>query len=437
MKTSRYNIFFEKDGSYFLYNTLTSSIIEIDKQSSKVLQSGIGLEGLPKKDLNIFMEEGVIVKDDCDEYTLYKNFYTGLQKNKDQEALVITIIPTYSCNIRCSYCYQGSIENYNEKVRFFNPQIERIIHFIHKSLENYPTIKEIVIDLFGGEPLLYQKQLESILTQVRNLCKTRGLKYRTSISTNGLLINQFTIDQIFIPNNMRIQLTIDGIKSTHDTKRVDKQGNGTYDKIVSKIMLLYKHNLKNNIIIRVNIDKNNISEIRQVIDKFTSYVKNIYLAPMNSQGNNSCHKQDCLEEEQFVCEVFEEFSDHLDANQKGSDVALFGKKSPCSFNSNRLSYFIDYRMNVYTCDGLVGISDFCIGSINEHGELILNQNYYSQKEMGPFENEQCRSCILLPLCAGGCFFKRYIHHGDINKPFCEKSQETLIKFLTKYISKKS
>ena len=38
----------------------------------------------------------------------------------------------------------------------------------------------------------------------------------------------------------------------------------------------------------------------------------------------------------------------------------------------------------------------------------------------PYDIKECRSCVYLPVCGGGCAGISYSHYGKYNKPGCYK-----------------
>ena len=84
-----------------------------------------------------------------------------------------------------------------------------------------------------------------------------------------------------------------------------------------------------------------------------------------------------------------------------SNYALYGDLS------NRVMTILGQfspNLEIAKCDELLDNDEFKIGYLNDVGELIYtNDNYQKQIEMSPGNNETCRNCKLLPMCAsGGC-----------------------------------
>ncbi|WP_333023138.1 hypothetical protein [Wolbachia endosymbiont of Pentidionis agamae] len=64
----------------------------------------------------------------------------------------------------------------------------------------------------------------------------RGVLQYQNGDTNGILIDTEWI-KIFKEYGIGVGISLDGTKNLSDTYRLDKKGNGTYERVVSKIRL--------------------------------------------------------------------------------------------------------------------------------------------------------------------------------------------------------
>ncbi|MDD5922535.1 MAG: radical SAM protein [Eubacteriales bacterium] len=89
--------------------------------------------------------------------------------------------------------------------------------------------------LFGGEPLLRtnRKIVEYICSNARKL----GIPI--SCISNGYDLDEY-IDLILDYNFQTVQITIDGTKETHDSRRFLTGGQGTFDRILKNVDLALK-----------------------------------------------------------------------------------------------------------------------------------------------------------------------------------------------------
>ena len=96
--------------------------------------------------------------------------------------------------------------------------------------------KGLVLDFIGGEPLLEAKLIENICDYYFDECLRRNIPLapftRFSFATNGLLWFTEDAQHLFKKYHDFISLTvsIDGIQELHDKYRIDKYGNGSFEK---------------------------------------------------------------------------------------------------------------------------------------------------------------------------------------------------------------
>jgi len=139
------------------------------------------------------------------------------------------------CNLRCNYCFYSGNQ----------PEIKRMsvdtLEALTKHLLESPS-KHFNFIWHGGEPMLlgiefYEKALEA---QTRY--KRSDQDIRNSLQTNATLINQGWVD-FFKRNSFGVGVSIDGPAELHDLVRVQTDGRGSYDQVVSGINQLKAANI--------------------------------------------------------------------------------------------------------------------------------------------------------------------------------------------------
>ena len=84
------------------------------------------------------------------------------------------------------------------------------------------------VDFFGGEPLMNWQVVKELVAYGRSLEKTHHKKFRFTLTTNGVLLNDEMID--FVNQEMaNVVLSVDGRKEVHDKMRPLVGGQGSYD----------------------------------------------------------------------------------------------------------------------------------------------------------------------------------------------------------------
>ncbi len=427
MKNSKFNIPFTIGDERFVYNTLSTSIISLDEETRMCLETGT-YNKLPQDVITVLKQNGFIVDKETDETKIYNYYYETTRFADSLNKLDLIILPTYFCNLSCTYCIQDC---YKENSKIQKKGINSIIRFAEMQLAQ-SSITRVMFSLYGGEPLLAKKECIELTDRIRKLTEKYSTPLDTYIVTNGTLIDQEVIDRLFIPNKMYMQISIDGLKESHNRKRTYKNHNGTYDKITQNLENLLTNGLKEFVTLRINIDQENISEAERIIETFRPYSDDIYFGLLTPQGHNINNAQNCISSKDCASKHDYEFTQALKRYGINPIGSKFGKKMPCADNSEN-KYMIDPYLDIYKCDLLLGKKEYRVGFLNETGKLNLLPQFYEQMTRTPFNFIECTNCILLPSCAGGCAAKAAIEKGSFNKPYCEITKEELVDYIKNFV----
>jgi uncharacterized protein len=424
-KNSKYNILFSRNSSNYLYNTLSTSIIYLDdKTLDNILNNNIS--NINDETVKLLLDNGLIADYDENETDHYRYFYD--KTRYDKSTLNITFIPTYACNLSCIYCIQGN-KKLTATAAKQKINLNPLIAFVHHKLDT-EHIAEMNILLYGGEPLLQYETCCSFSEHIARLASDYSIPSKFLLVTNGTLINEPVIQKLIKPHDMRIQLTIDGNSIEHDQRRVFHTGAGSYDIIIRNLDLLIEKGLTDNVTIRINIDKDNVSQGFEIIDRMKrKSIKDVYFGLLTSLKTKSCTSY-------FSMDEYSSSYDPLLTSyllSKGYVTGnKMGKTAPCSMNSENC-FLIDFNLDVYKCDLFIGNKKLRVGYIDELGSLILLPNYYKQMNRSPFYLKKCKECILLPACAGGCAAMAYYEKKTINAPYCEVSKNLILNGIKTYL----
>lgn len=264
LKWSKFNIHAKnKWGELLLSNAISPNFVRIkdcpDYGSDELLNKIL----LNNEAVSLLTENHLLIDANTDERQFVDEIY---KKNVvERDRLEIFILTTNACNFNCTYCFQTKTENsLNDK------QYEGILEFIkHRISGRY---RNIVVNWFGGEPLLKKKAIYDFSQKLKTLCRTNRLSYGASITTNGYLLDYETFKKTFENNILSYQISLDGIPEIHNKERILKNGDGTFEKIFNNLKEIkdkapYKMFSIN---IRVNFTKelyNRADEIVEMLNK--------------------------------------------------------------------------------------------------------------------------------------------------------------------------
>ncbi|SHF33464.1 uncharacterized protein SAMN02745164_02263 [Marinitoga hydrogenitolerans DSM 16785] len=392
-KHSKFNVEIKKDDTWIIFNTYTHGMLELNEEYYKNYKN-FYIEN-PKIEEK-FIEYGMWIDKELDEIDRLRYIHN---KNKfDNKIFSLTIKTTNNCNFLCSYCYQS----HNKKM-MENNTINSIKKWIDKTiLEN--QIEILNIHWFGGEPLLNLNVIIEIENYIQDNYK--DVNFFSNLTTNGFLLTKDNILKLKNTKIKTIQITLDGDKEQHNKSRILRNRKGTYDQIIKNILLLLDIWPEVDIILRLNINKNN-----ENIENYLYELKNYKIL---SKENVMLHFN---EAKKFDINYTNEDIFYNDIKEY-SKVLLkiyitllrYGKKIPfydikgynCGFDRIN-TFLVETDGTLYHCTSSEKEKVFEMGYIDNNGDLNLNEkNYYKKILRNPFSGE-CLNCKVLPWCMGGCF----------------------------------
>ena len=134
------------------------------------------------------------------------------------------------CNLNCTYCYWFKDKSVYEKSKIINADVLQAFYLkLRRHIIKY-KLSEFTVSLHGGEPLLAGKNvILGILNELTCIGKETSCLVKFHIQSNILLCDEEWIE-MFKTFNVRLGVSIDGPKSTHDLYRVDLAGKPTFDR---------------------------------------------------------------------------------------------------------------------------------------------------------------------------------------------------------------
>ena len=161
-----------------------------------------------------------------EELNLFREVVGQLHKRRTTFSYII--VPTYDCNLRCPYCFQGSLRT--------NPSNRHLLTTMKPTMWNQilNAIERLEADgglaafkgfrsftLFGGEPLLSSNV--PLIEYMLNEALTRGPASFSAI-TNGTDLDSYK--DLLGPTLIQwLQITVDGPPETHNKSRIYENGN--------------------------------------------------------------------------------------------------------------------------------------------------------------------------------------------------------------------
>lgn len=399
MKLSRYAIPFEKNGTYLLYFSRTNAFYALNSQLYKFLvklkESANELQVDTADDTICFlMKENIIIHDTEDQDYIDSLLATNQITEFGNPDLRLTITPTLQCNLRCPYCFEES-----KPLGFMSSEtIDKLYSFV----DEHVYAKTYSITWFGGEPLLGLKQMKAVTEKLQQL-KDKNL-LGTSIVTNATLLNDEAIEFFQHYPLSTMQITLDGNKEQHDSKRYNAAGKGSFDMILNNVDRAISALPNTRFSFRINVDNTNRESFIEVAnmlkDRYHEH-KNMTFYAGILRANKGCESEQFFSTKDHI-----EFAKQVYNAGLSNDLLYPAYKSKGCTATCTSSYVIGPLGEIYLCWEHVGKKDKIVGNIADKqlSNPILRNRFLIHGTC--LNDEKCLKCALLPICTGGCPNKR-------------------------------
>lgn len=394
MKHSIYNNLIELTSKYdLLYNSYSDTFIILSKKQSELISSNTFEEKDFRSDIlyNKLIDAGCLINNEINEIDQLSNRINNIDNNKLE--YLLTINPTINCNFKCWYCYENHLVNSKMTPDVLN----RIKKHIAKSSKN-KHLKSFTLSFFGGEPLLYYKDLvHPLLLFVNETFHKEDLDFDINFTSNGYLITNKMVSELKDNHVSSFQITLDGDRENHNKVRFPYKGGNSYDQIINNVKLLISSDIK--VILRINYTKDNIRQSALIAKDFETLKENV---KENLRLDFQRVWQDDTSKNTFPDEWLDDsINTFLDlgiaTTRRNMDMVL---QSCYADKTNQA--LINYDGNVYKCTARDFTEDNCLGYLDEAGEIIWDQSKLMKRCNLRFKKEICYQCSIAPLCGGGC-----------------------------------
>lgn len=402
VKSSIYNLSHTIDDNNYLINTATGCGVNLGNDSFKYLlkvldhidkTGGVFKEGLEIADQ--LYEAGFIVDRKLDEFNSLKlEFKTHLLTKK----LKLTIIPVSSCNMRCSYCFEGE----KSEVRLSTQDLDLIVNFIN---DNIKDAKLLEVAWFGGEPLLAMNFIVKASREFKKIASENNIDYISSMVSNCYELDEETQKILADSDIKSIQVTFDGAREEHNNQRsvFDQAANvqkGSYVRIIENIKTAVE---KFKINIRVNVSPKNIESIPDLLKELhriglNRKVNSICFAPLTNYEQSTSGDMLYYSKREFS-EV--EYGLLKTAIKYNFEIGNPLKKTAGCIANREHSFVIDSDGSLKKCEHDTGDLNTEFSHIKSFNE-VKTENINKWNRFGSNLQNRCKSCKLFPICSGGC-----------------------------------
>lgn len=402
-RISKYNINVEYEGNVVLYNGLTGKLTVNSKEDYDIIQSLLNdLDSFSVEYPKLYSEykkAGFIINEEFDEYAFIKGQNTRkVYMDRDYR---LTINPTLDCNLKCWYCSVDYAGTKCPREKMCDETFEKLTKHVCNLIRSHMA-DSIVLDWFGGEPLMYYEDIIKPLSEhIFDQFPEINIPFRQQITTNATYLTKERIYEMKGYKFNLFQITIDGNREHHNKIKFYSNRSGTYDDIIANVNLIANIIPDVVLILRVNYDKQTLTHICDVINDLSEQAKRIVKVDFQRVWQVQMSDEDkCMLE---VCRTkFKE------AGIECTYSAFRNNHFIHCYADSIYHYVVNYDGKIFKCTARDYNDDISLGKLDINGNIEWNDNvlnnYFLKRT---FENGRCEQCKYLPFCMGPCIQKNY------------------------------
>lgn len=341
----------------------------------------------------------------------------------DKQNLNLILMPTFSCNMVCDYCYvvykkPGVMDIYLAK-----SAIEQSMNLNDSSL---PTN----VYWHGAEPLIAGIDFYSKIFEWTE--ENFGLDtVRHHIQTNGTLLNEHWYD-IFIKHHITVGVSLDGPMILHDRHRKVKSREGSFDVVFSNISEARKRKLYFDVLCVISRDT--LDHIDELFNFFWENKIDFGVEPLICEDQTQQAELGITPQEYalVITHLFDRWFYQVDRKIKNFVPAyhyvhslLTGVNSYCNFSKCCSTHYLAVSPDgdVYSCIMFAGHPEYSFGNLKKQNMKDILASDVRKPFLSPRVEliRECQQCKWTNLCNAGCPHNALIKNGHMLAPdfFCE------------------
>jgi uncharacterized protein len=370
-----------------------------------------------------------------------------------------------ACNLNCDYCFYLEKQALFPAGEAYRMTDEVLSAYIENYISSQPT-SAVEFVWQGGEPtLLGIDFFERVVELQRAFARQKAI--RNSLQTNGALLTDPWCE-FLKRHDFMVGISLDGPKEIHDRYRRDRQGNGSFERVIRGLRLLQEHDVQYNVLACVARDTaarplDVYGFLRDQGVEFVQFTPIVERVPdarssqlgLRLAGPASLDGGDSQSKVTPWTVVPEEYGDFLIAIYEGwvrHDVgkvfvmnfewalnAWIGNPSPVCVHASQCgrSIMLEHNGDVYACDHCV-YPQYRLGNIVTEAlsDLVAKSHragFGATKESAL--PRQCRECSVLPACRGGCPKHRFArtYSGEPGLHYLCAGYQKFFRHIRKYL----
>jgi uncharacterized protein len=332
------------------------------------------------------------------------------------KALCLNI--SHDCNLRCRYCFADGGDYSGVRELMTAETGKKALDFL---CDMSGARRNLEVDFFGGEPMMNYEAVKEITLYGRELEKTRGKNIRFTMTTNGTLLDDESIE--FLNREMHnVVLSLDGRRDVNDKNRPYADGTGCYNDVLPKYKKLVAARRDKSWYIRGTFTRENLDFCSDVLALADEGFTNISIEPVSLPDEHPLSIREC-----DLPKIYDEYDKLADAmleyEKAGNGFTFFHfnvdlDAGPCVYKRMKgcgagCEYLaVSPSGKLFPCHQFADEPDFSVGDL-ENGITAtdIRKKLYANSIVN---KPECRDCFAKYFCGGGCAAGNHKRCGDIS-----------------------
>ena len=316
------------------------------------------------------------------------------------KVLKMTVCPTMACNFECPYCFQ------EHRVGKMPEGVQDDVATLADRLLAASGAGELFVMWYGGEPLLATDVIDRLTRLLNSACKKHGAGLRASIVTNGYLLDGQTARELFRLRVKGARVTVDGMGPTHDATRRLVGGGPTFERIMENLSSPIPFPIE----VRQNVHAGNrgeMAELRERLLRSAAASGNVFRF-----SEAEVFDTDASHEREGAPRLLDERAVRQLSLQR-ANLSLHGARARRCTAQAPFGICVDEAGRLHSCSATLALPQFAFGDARTWDPADPdatatspgNRSWFLEGSL-PENDPECRECVWLPACAGGCAWLR-------------------------------
>lgn len=311
------------------------------------------------------------------------------------------------CNLKCDYCfYRDEIAHRSfGDCGIMTAKTQELM--VKRAFEQ--SVDRVTFVFQGGEPTLAGLDY---FKRHGELCKKYGgrTKIFNSLQTNGLLLDEEWV-AFLTENRYLVGLSMDGNKTTHDMHRTNKDGSGSFNKVMRAAALMKRYGVEFNIlcVVTKTVARHTDAVLNFFLKNDYRYLQFIPCLSPFAEGEEGASADDYAK---FLISCFDKYyrefreGKFLSIRTFDDYISILAGRgtASCGMNGACGAYFtVEADGSVFPCDFYV-LDGYRGGNLDSDSLENIGKSEAFRKFMRESfpRPVECKDCKWFALCKGGC-----------------------------------